>query len=234
MPFEQKTSFGTFSPKIISTFFQTTDFCFDLSQKKTPPKSRTSIKTVPTHVYLKNNIYYFRYAFPLVYKKRLGYSEVRLSLRTGYKRQAQEYARILYGNLMELLMVTPELDCSTIKIRLNNLLLKLMKRIDHEDNLKLSVPLTSPGTKPVLSYPDLSKSREIFKEVSNGILVQLDEDRVLTQLNEDGALSELETSKNRETIIRSYEWFYNTLRSYAHAHLKRKVDSLCWTTERHF
>ncbi len=153
-----------------------------------------------------------------------GYSEIRFSLRTGYKKQAQEYARILYGNLRELLMSEQKLDYPSIKIRLNKLLLKLMHQVDHKDRLKISFPMALPGLKPVLAYPDLSQAKERLKEVANGLLIKFEKNHVLAQLSKDGAFSKQETLKNRASILRSYPLFYTTLHSYAYAHGKSDLQ----------
>jgi len=215
---------GTFPSKKNVTFFQVPDHHLIFPQKRRPPEDRTGSRRNPTHVYLKKNTYYFRYAFPLVHKQRLGYSKIRFGLRTGYKKKAQEYARILYGNLRELLMSEQELDYPSIKIRLNKLLLKLMHQVDHKNAFKISFPMALPGLKPVLEYPDLSQAEERLKEVANGLLVKFEKNHALAQLSKDEAFSEQETLENRATILRSYPSFYTALRSYAYAHGKSDLQ----------
>ncbi|MBG0789921.1 MAG: site-specific integrase [Desulfovibrionaceae bacterium] len=117
-----------------------------------------------------------------------------------------------------------ELDYPTIKVRLNELLLKLMDRVDHMDGLKLSLSTAQEPTRPVLGYHDLAVSEKNLKAVADGLLVKIDEDRMLARMTEDGAFSQLEASKSRKVILRSYPEFYEALRAYAFAHFKNDSE----------
>ncbi|WP_368356355.1 DUF6538 domain-containing protein [Desulfolutivibrio sulfodismutans] len=46
-------------------------------------------RSSPTYLYLKGNLYYFRYAFPKALRDLLGHTEIRISLKTGYVREAR-------------------------------------------------------------------------------------------------------------------------------------------------
>ncbi|MBG0789925.1 MAG: site-specific integrase [Desulfovibrionaceae bacterium] len=126
MTSKPQNDFGTFHSKKSSTFFEKDDLTPNFEKKSRPTQSRKRTSKGPTHVYLKKSTYYFRYVFTPPERQQVGYSEIRLSLRTGYKRQAQEYARVLYGNLKEELIANSTLDYSTLKKRLTTLLQKLM------------------------------------------------------------------------------------------------------------
>lgn len=53
------------------------------------------IARAPSRLYLKGNMYYFRYVIPKDVRKTFGLSEVRLSLGTGYLHEARPKARLL-------------------------------------------------------------------------------------------------------------------------------------------
>ena len=68
----------------------------DLGQVKSLPNSKSRRPAGArkrgrpgSHLYLKSNVYYFRYVFVEPYAERIGRSEIRLSLRTGYARKAK-------------------------------------------------------------------------------------------------------------------------------------------------
>jgi integrase len=90
------------------------------------PKSGTNSRLVaghvPSHLYRKGNIYYFRYALPKYLKEHLGGVEVRLSLRTAYVREAGVLAGKLRDAITVSLREMPMLPLSEIKARLAGLL----------------------------------------------------------------------------------------------------------------
>ena len=226
MQSEHEKFFGTFSPKKNATFFNEADPNLHISSKnclnmhlKTPTKGAS-------HIFLKRNTYYFRFAFPLVLKKRLGYSEIRISLRTGYRRQALNHGQVLYGNLREMLMSNPELDYSTIKTRLNDLLMKLMGQIDHQERKQLSFQMAAPGRKSILKYPDLKHTQNGYSNIPINLfpkdknrdlldkLVDVDKISILSHMVNDGAFSESEISSNKDEILDCYPFFFDRLQSY--------------------
>nr|WP_321257907.1 site-specific integrase [uncultured Pseudodesulfovibrio sp.] len=150
MQSEHEKSFGTFSPKKKLTFFQNDVSYPKSSQENHQRDTSTASKRTSTHVYLKKNIYYFRYAFPLADKERLGYSEIRLSLRTAYKREALEYAKILYAELKGALMGSSTLTYSEIKIRLLNKLKELHPRLESRNEYAHALETASQN---ILGYP---------------------------------------------------------------------------------
>ena len=60
-------------------------------------------RSSPTYLYLKGNLYYFRYAFPKACRDLLGHAEIRISLKTGYVREARHRASGLYALLLKLI-----------------------------------------------------------------------------------------------------------------------------------
>ena len=67
------------------------------------PEGRSIRRSSPTYLYLKGNLYYFRYAFPKACRDLLGHAEIRISLQTGYVREARHRASGLYAMLLKLI-----------------------------------------------------------------------------------------------------------------------------------
>lgn len=61
----------------------------------------------PTFFYLKQGIFYYRCIFSEPLRQRMYHSEIRISLRTGYRAQALRIARILHGYLLTITEGTP-------------------------------------------------------------------------------------------------------------------------------
>ena len=80
---------------------------------------------VPSYLYRKRDIYYFRYAIPKNMQDSLGGSEIRLCLRTAYIRHAKPLADKLYSALCNDLKGQQMLSLQEIKGRLAALLAKL-------------------------------------------------------------------------------------------------------------
>lgn len=87
-----------------------------------------------SHLYLKSNVYYFRYVFVEPYAGRIGRSEIRLSLRTGYARKAKCLSGRIFYELLSLLEENPMLDYLEIRRRLNSCLVKMLA----EDDMDIS------------------------------------------------------------------------------------------------
>ena len=83
-----------------------------------------------SHLYLKSNVYYFRYVFVEPYAGRIGRSEIRLSLRTGYARKAKCLSGRIFYELLSLLEEKPMLDYLEIRRRLNSCLVKMLAEDD--------------------------------------------------------------------------------------------------------
>lgn len=73
-------------------------------------KTASSHPHTPSYLYRKRNIYYFRYVIPQNMRESLGGTEIRLSLRTAYVREAKPLADRLHDllctDLQGQLMVT--------------------------------------------------------------------------------------------------------------------------------
>lgn len=89
----------------------------DLGQVKSLPKitsrSRSGARKrgrPGSHLYLKSNVYYFRYVFDGSQVAQIGRSEIRLSLRTGYLRKAKHLSGRIYFELMSLINEKPMLN----------------------------------------------------------------------------------------------------------------------------
>ncbi|WP_368482910.1 DUF6538 domain-containing protein [Desulfovibrio sp. DV] len=67
------------------------------------PEGRSIRRSSPTDPCLEGNLYPFRYAFPTAYRDLLGHAEIRISLQTGYVREARHRASGLYAMLLKLI-----------------------------------------------------------------------------------------------------------------------------------
>lgn len=72
-------------------------------------------KSCAAHLYLRGNIYYFRFAFPKKFREAFGQTEIRVSLQTGFRRQAQKLAGLLWSCVEELLVADRESTLHEIK-----------------------------------------------------------------------------------------------------------------------
>ena len=94
----------------------------------TPSSGKVARSRVPSHLYRKGQIYYFRFVLPRVMQKELGGVEIRLSLRTAYLREAKILADRLYLAMTAELQKTPPLPLPEIKKRLAILVAKLAEQ----------------------------------------------------------------------------------------------------------
>lgn len=81
-------------------------------------KTANSHSHAPSYLYRKRNIYYFRYVLPKHMRKLLGGTEIRLSLRTAYIREAKRLADKLHDALRTDLQGQLMLTLQEIKKRL--------------------------------------------------------------------------------------------------------------------
>lgn len=82
-------------------------------------------RSSPAYLYLKGNLYYFRYAFPKAYRDLLGRAEIRISLQTGYVREARHRASGLYALLLNL-VGGGLLDYQELRMQLKQWLIRLL------------------------------------------------------------------------------------------------------------
>lgn len=73
------------------------------SVRQKTQKSSPSVKP-PHYLYLRGNIFYFRYTLSREFQERFGHTEIRMSLGTGFVNQAKKIARYMRTCLEELLM----------------------------------------------------------------------------------------------------------------------------------
>jgi hypothetical protein len=85
------------------------------AKKTEKPKSRVS--RVPSHIFKRNDFYYFRVALPKAHKERLG-NEVFMSLRTTIRAKALRIAQHLYPYFLNL-VDNPDMGINELKRRLN-------------------------------------------------------------------------------------------------------------------
>jgi hypothetical protein len=97
---------------------------------KSPAKKR--LTRIPSHIYKRGDLYYFRFAFPELHKPKFG-REIRLSLNTPYRRKALEYSGELYS-LLTRNLDDPDMDLMELKRRLDENLKNKLK----EDEMNLS------------------------------------------------------------------------------------------------
>lgn len=88
-------------------------------------KTANSHSHAPSYLYRKGNIYYFRYVIPQRMRDLLGGTEIRLSLRTAYVREAKSLADRLYDALRIDLQGQLMLTLQEIKKRLAALVTNL-------------------------------------------------------------------------------------------------------------
>ena len=125
---------------------------------------------VPSFLYLKQGIFYYRCRLPIDLVHRLDKSEVRISLRTGHRAQALKLARDLHTRFQRALKVNPvssfeelreilrrEVDAildesgksivapDEIRRRINGYLCYLLDRDAQSDDAPISVYVTHPN-----------------------------------------------------------------------------------------
>lgn len=100
-----------------------------------PLKPSLSNSRVPAHLYKRDGLYYFRVVISDKFRQRLDRSELRISLRTAYRRNALALSSRLHVFFYELLESDPMLTYKEIKRRLN-IYLQRQLEADH-DNISL-------------------------------------------------------------------------------------------------
>ncbi|MDD4732499.1 MAG: tyrosine-type recombinase/integrase [Desulfovibrio sp.] len=100
----------------------------------------------PSYLYLRGSLYYFRYAFSDVEKAEIGRSEIRISLRTGYRREAQPLASALYTEIQHL-MKDSMLDYMEIRRRMNEVLCRLLEQDSRDTSPRVNYEIE--GMEPI-------------------------------------------------------------------------------------
>lgn len=99
---------------------------------QTPPitplsPKRKKINYAPSYIYQKGNIFYFRYRFSSKEKELFQHAEIRVSLKTGFIKEAKRLARQLRAKLEGLIMEDQEkMDYPQLKKKMAMELKKLM------------------------------------------------------------------------------------------------------------
>lgn len=88
------------------------------------------LKRSGSHIYLKKNVYYFRYAFSKKDCERLSHREIRLSLQTRFIRKARLLAKKLKFKLNAIIEVEPMLEYDEIVERLRSFLARQLQAND--------------------------------------------------------------------------------------------------------
>ena len=192
------------------------------------PQGHTPTRRIPAYLYLKRKIYYFRYALTKERKTILGQTEIRLSLKTGYIREAVFRSGQIHRMLMTLLEGEIVLGINEIKSRLNRLLTQMT-----ESRAARTTPVRvvlGPEPEGVLSMntvvaynKHLFRSKQLQEQLYRSILMDLEPDEgkrreilqepfseerffsILTDWNaaflqEEGYFSEEELRENRARI----------------------------------
>lgn len=91
-----------------------------------PPKRKKN-NYAPSYLYQKGNIFYFRYRFSSKEKELFQHAEIRVSLKTGFIKEAKRLARHLRAKLEGLIMEDlKKMDYSKLKKKMTIELKKLM------------------------------------------------------------------------------------------------------------
>ncbi len=121
-----------------------------------PTLQKKHVQKSPSHLYLKGNVWYFRYCFPPKLKEILSRGELRLSLATAYICDARRYATALVACLENIIMTEKTPDIAKIKAELKD---KLDEFLSHKD------------ASPVLKHPP--SVYEIRRRMNNWLLKRL-------------------------------------------------------------
>lgn len=156
-----------------------------------------------SHLYLKSNVYYFRYVFVEPYAERIGHSEIRLSLRTGYARKAKCFSGRIFHELLSLLEENPMLNYLEIRRRLNSCLVKMLA----EDDMDISERQAKAYSGKQLSPAEYSAEVTRILQLSDNNPEELADlaPGIVEDLVKDGVFSKEEiTSENLLYIAKIY------------------------------
>ena len=115
----------------------------DIASPENLKPSRSNSR-VPSHLYKRQGLYYFRVVIPDKLKQRFGRSELRISLRTAYRQIAKSLAQELYAHLNSLFRDDSMIDYPEIKRRMNQYLQKLLED-DHYSTQPLDRRFYNPN-----------------------------------------------------------------------------------------
>ena len=157
-----------------------------------------------TYLYRRGNLYYFRLIFPDDVKAQVGNSEIRLSLKTGYLREAKRYAAILTGALKMALSGDCMLTYHEIRSRMHRLLQDLLMRDAQEfGSYHISLPKINLEITPTELYSGDIKLLQ--RTIADESLLRIMADRCIPGLIKKGIFSSDEvTDDNKLLIAKAY------------------------------
>ena len=127
-----------------------------------PPHTHSIHLPRGSHLYRKGNIFYFRQVLSASLRERFSRTEIRLSLKTAYVREARERAAHLYSLFTTIVEMSPMLSYAEIKSRLNRLLaLRVEQRGQNIDPYALVLGPDEYGT--LTSKSILTLNRYVLK-----------------------------------------------------------------------
>lgn len=158
----------------------------------------------PSYLYRRGNLYYFRYALPEQYKRYFCRREIRISLRTGYRREAKHLAVRLFSELMGLLEGTHMLSYDELRKRMNGYLRLLLEQEDRD--LAPRLPIEAPGLRLTPgAYSERTADILMMAYEHNPDTMQRDSGNILSVLVRDGVIRPEEiTEENKLQIIQAY------------------------------
>lgn len=114
-------------------------------------------KKATDHLYLRGNIYYFRYALPKKLKERMGQSEIRVSLRTGFLQEARKLSRHIWSRFTDEFMADKGRTIQEIRDFITR---------EWEEKFKAEAPDIIEGQPaPDLEYPGNMRPYKFIKEL---------------------------------------------------------------------
>jgi integrase len=163
------------------------------------------IGQAPSYLYLRGSLYYFRYAFSDVEKAKIGRSEIRISLRTGYRREAQPLASALYTEIQHLMRVS-RLDYLEIRKRMNEVLCRLLEQDSRDTSKRETYDLREHGLS-VYTHADFARGHALVLQnmVNDPDFMEKYGPRMIAELVKSGFIDFEEiTPDNYELILNEY------------------------------
>lgn len=190
-----------------------------MGRSKTSPAFKSTARgtfrqgsSIPSHLYLKGNFYYFRFSFNSEMRKRLGHSELRLNLGTGRVRRAKNLAGPLYLHLTKLLGSPEMLDHKEIKRRLNRYLQILLEAEQNDFSPPENYEKLSQATGVEFNEAVIAKAYASFNDMSaryGSPLPLKDSAAILRELVEYGVFKFDEVTPENPVLI--LKTFFQTM-----------------------
>ena len=100
--------------------------------------SRATSSRSPSYLYRRKNILYFRYVFTSEQQKLFGSSEIRISLKTGFLREARKKVRCIFAKLQEFSLKNEFIRMSDLRQSLSEMLESHEESASQEQRLSLA------------------------------------------------------------------------------------------------